>query len=358
MLNAKYTANFKVAADRQVIGRDQSVIDVAKMQFFFFFYLLNLIILCVSDSAYSASFNCNQASRPQEKFICQNEDVSKLDDALDKAYQEHMKVLTKDAQSLVQASQRSWLTYWPMTCSASSSALKLDANSKDCVLFAYRSRLTELNSSIAIEGRNTYKISEYRFIAPKTADEAPSNHTISFPQVIAQSQNDASINTWLARDLNKWRSGLDLDSDTGLSISLVASGLPLLHAIEVQYFFGHGAAHPQTNKAHLYFMPSAGRALNASDIFADKRWSAVLADFVFKKLQQKLGDNLQVSNAKELIPLLSQPSSWNISKNSFGLEFNPYEVAPYSEGFVMIEVPLSLVLPYLTPFAKSVFQSK
>ena len=41
-----------------------------------------------------------------------------------------------------------------------------------------------------------------------------------------------------------------------------------------------------------------------------------------------------------------------------GLEFNPYEVAPYSEGFVVIEVPLSLVRPYLTPFAKSVFQSK
>ena len=322
------------------------------------FSLLNLIILCVCNSAYSASFNCNQAFRPHEKFICQNEDVSKLDDALAKAYQEHMKVLSKDAQSLVQASQRSWLTYWPMTCSASSTALKLDSNSKDCVVDAYRIRITELNSSVAIEGRNTYKVSEYRYIAPKSADEAPSNHTISFPQVIAQSLNDASINAWLARDLRKWRAGLDLDSDTGLSVSLVATGVPLLHAIEVQYFFGHGAAHPQTNKAHLYFMPSAGRALNARDFFADKRWSAVLADFVFKKLQQKLGDNLQVNSAKELIPLLSQPSSWTISKNSFGLEFNPYEVEPYSEGFVEIEVPLSLVRPFFTPFAKSVFESK
>jgi hypothetical protein len=105
-------------------------------------------------------------------------------------------------------------------------------------------------------------------------------------------------------------------------------------------------------------MPSAGRALNVSDFFADKRWAATLADFVFKKLQQKLGDNLQVNTAKELIPLMSQPSSWSISKNSFGFEFNPYEVAPYSEGFVVIEVPLSLVRPYLTLFAKSTFESK
>ena len=145
--------------------------------------------------------------------------MSKLDDALGKAYQEHMKLLPKNAQSLVQASQRSWLTYWPMTCSASSTALKLDANSKDCVVDAYRSRITDLKSSATIDGRNIYKVSEYRFIAPKTAVEAPSNHTISFPQVIAQSLNDASINAWLARDLKKWHAGLDLDSDTGLSVS-------------------------------------------------------------------------------------------------------------------------------------------
>jgi hypothetical protein len=55
---------------------------------------------------------------------------------------------------------------------------------------------------------------------------------------------------------------------------------------------------------------------------------------------------------------MSQPSSWSISKNSFVFEFNPYEVAPYSEGFVAIEVPLSVVRPFLTPFVKSTFASK
>lgn len=67
---------------------------------------------------------------------------------------------------------------------------------------------------------------------------------------------------------------------------------------------------------------------------------------------------MQVSAADELISLISQLSRWSISKNSFGLEFNPYEVAPYSEGFVAIELPYALVRPYLTPFAKSIFESK
>ena len=313
-------------------------------------------LFCVwNTNLFAKSLNCHQASRPQEKFICQNEEILKLDIALAKAYQEQMKVLPKDAQSLVQTSQRSWLTYWPMTCSASPTAVKLDVNSNDCVLDAYRSRINELNTFSSIQGRVTYKVSEYRYIAPKTADEAPSNHTISFPQVVARSPNDASLNAWLARDLTKWRADLDAGSDTGLSVSLIASDITLIHAIEDQYFFGHGAAHHLPYKAHQYFMSSAARPMNASDFFADQRWVSVVAHFVFKKLQQKLGDNLQVSTAAELIPLISQSSSWSISKNSFGLEFNPYEVAPFSEGFVAIELPLALVRPYLTPFAKAFF---
>jgi uncharacterized protein len=308
-----------------------------------------------NTNLFAASFNCDQASRPEEKFICQDEEIMKLDVALAKAYREQMKVLPKDAQSLVQKSQRSWLTYWPLTCSATPTALRLDVNSKDCVLDAYRSRISEFNTFSSIQGRVTYKVSEYRYIVPKTADEAPSNHTISFPQVVARSPNDASLNAWLARDLTKWRADLDAGSDTGLTVSLIASGITLIHAIEVQHFFGHGAAHSLTNKAHHYFMSSAARPMNTSDFFADQRWVSVVADFVFIKLQQKLGDNLQVSSAAELIPLISQSSSWTISKNSFGLEFNPYEVAPYSEGFVAIELPLTLVRPYLTPFAKGFF---
>ena len=322
-----------------------------------FAHLVSLFFVW-NTNLFAASLNCNQAYRPQEKFICQNEEILKLDVALAKAYQEQIDVLPKAEQALVQTSQRSWLTYWPMTCSESPTALKLDVNSKDCVLDAYRSRIIELNTFPSIKGRVTYKVSEYRYIAPKSTDEVPSNHTISFHQIVAQTPNDASLNAWLARDLTKWRAELDVDSDTELSVSLIAAGSTLIHAVEVQHFFGHGAAHPLTNKAHQYFMSSAARPMNTSDFFADPRWVEVVAQFALKKLQQKLGDNLQVSAANELIPLISQSSSWAISKNSFGLEFNPYEVAPYSEGFVAIELPYELVRPYLTPFAKSIFESK
>ena len=309
-------------------------------------------------SAFAASFNCTQAVRAQEKFICQYEEISRLDDLMTEAYREQMKFLPKKTQILVQSSQRSWLNFWPRACSSTPSVIKLDANSKDCVAEAYRSRTSELSRSVALEGRVTYKIGDYRYLQPKIKDDAPSTHIISFPQVVAKSLNDVELNGWLSRDLSKWQSSLDTDSNTELSLNVRSVNSNLLHATEVLYFFGHGAAHPLTNKANHYFILNSGRAMNATDFFAKNGWDIALAEFAYKELQHKLGDNLQVKTAKELIPLIREPSNWSISTNSFSLEFNPYEVAPYSEGFVEVTVPFSFLRLFLTPFGRSAFEAK
>lgn len=314
--------------------------------------------LCCEAPTFAASFNCNQAARPQEKFICQYDEISRLDDLMAEAYREQKKALPKEAQFMIQASQRSWLNFWPMACSATPGVIKLDTNSKKCVSEAYRSRTSELNGATALAGLVAYKLGEYRYLAPKGKDEAPSTHIISFPQIVAQSLNDIALNSWLARDLDKWRDTLDADSDTELSINVRALNSNLLHVTEVQYFFGHGAAHPLSNKANHYFILNSGRAMNANDFFSNNAWELFLADFAYKKLQQKLGDNLQVKSAKELIPLIRVPSNWSISKSKFSLEFNPYEVAPYSEGYVEVEVPFSSLRSFLTSMGRSTFEAK
>ena len=322
--------------------------------------VMALISLCLGGgvSAFAASFSCNQVVRAQEKFICQYEEISRLDELMTGAYREQMKFLPKEAQLLVQSSQRSWLNFWPMACSSTPGVIKFDANSKECVAEAYRSRTSELSGSVALAGRVTYKIGDYRYLKPKIKDDAPSTHTISFPQVVAKSLNDVALNGWLARDLSKWQSSLDTDSNTELSINVKSLNNNLLHATEVQYFFGHGAAHPLTNKANHYFILNSGRAMNAIDFFAKNGWDIALAEFTYKKLQHKLGDNLQVKTAKELIPLIREPSNWSVSTNTFSLEFNPYEVAPYSEGFVEVNVPFSILRLFLTPLGRSTLNAK
>lgn len=263
-----------------------------------------------------------------------------------------MKSLSREAQSAVLASQRSWLAYWPWACSASPTTIKLQSDATGCVSNLYRVRLEELNVHSVAVGRASYTISEYRFLAPKVSDETAATHIISFPQVAINSSEDVSLNLWLARDLNKWRTGLDNDSDSELTVALNAATPELIQVTENVTFYGHGAAHPQNNMAHHYFLTGVGRALQASDFFLGKRWIEVIANHVFSKLQKRLGEYLQIKREQDLYPLISHPSSWSIKKDSFSLEFNPYEVAPYAEGFVDVEVPLALLRPHLTPFAR------
>ena len=165
---------------------------------------ISLIAAFSWDIVRAASFDCKRATRPQEKFICQYEEVSKLDEALAKAYREQAKILPREAQTRVLSSQRSWLAYWPRACSASPTSIELGADAVGCVGDQYRQRLKELGVLPVPVGRTAYTVSEYSFNAPKAAGEAASTHTISYPQVVAKSSSDLLLNAWLARDIRKW----------------------------------------------------------------------------------------------------------------------------------------------------------
>ncbi len=190
-------------------------------------YLLTHAVLSFAACSYgvnaqAASFDCRQVTRVQDKFICQHEEISKLDEELVRAYRAQTKTLSSEAQSAVLASQRSWLAYWPWACSASPITIKLQAAAMGCVGDMYRVRLKELNVLTLAVGRASYTVSEYRFLAPKASDETAATHTTSFPQVAINSANDVSLNAWMARDLNKWRTVLDNDSDSELTVALNA----------------------------------------------------------------------------------------------------------------------------------------
>jgi hypothetical protein len=222
----------------------------------------------------------------------------------------------------------------------------------DCVSTQYRSRIKELNVLPVAPGRTSYTVSEYRILAPKTADETMANHTISFPQLTNKTSSDVLLNNWMARDIRKWRSGLENDSNSDLTVTLTKVTSELIQTTEIASFEGHGAAHPQMNVLYYYFLPSSGRVMQVTDFFTGSRWMEVVAQHIFAKLREKLGEQLLIKRAEELYPLISETSNWSIGDGTFSLEFNPYQVAPYSEGFVQVVVPMDLIRSYLTPFAR------
>ena len=126
----------------------------------------------------------------------------------------------------------------------------------------------------------------------------------------------------------------------------------LIQASESSSWYGHGAAHPQSGRANHYFLAEADRVMRPADFFTGNRWVEIVASYVFKELKEKLGEQLQIERSENLKAAVSTTANWSIGKASFSLQFNPYEVAPYSEGFVEVEVPMPLIRPHLTPLAR------
>lgn len=114
--------------------------------------LFAISTLALAITARAASFDCANAEIKVEHFICDNPDISKLDDDLAQSYKAALQGQTKTDQ--LKQAQREWLK-------------KRDACADaDCVKHAYESRLTGLNSV----NRNSMKNGNVMQTANRTDD--------------------------------------------------------------------------------------------------------------------------------------------------------------------------------------------
>lgn len=323
--------------------------------------LAPLVALGVAG-AHAASFDCNAASATQERFICNNPELSRLDEAMAEAYRKHASQLSEPARALVRESQRSWLAYWPRSCSATVGKVELGASELSCAVGSYRERLGELQVRAPAEGLVAYRVSESRLAPPKERDGQRSRNQLSYPQIEPAPGRPsppwlASLNAWLARDRSQWRSSLDNQSDGSLSVELRRLTPEVAYAIERNELYGHGAAHPMSWLSHHHFLIAQQRELQVSDVFREESWKLQIGQRVLADLTRQLRDDLQVAGLKELIGIIEKPSSWSFSTGKVEFHFNPYEVGPYAAGFVTVAIPAAALQPHLTPLGLRLISS-
>ncbi|MGO9122665.1 MAG: ankyrin repeat domain-containing protein [Desulfomonilaceae bacterium] len=97
------------------------------------FFLCALVtIFLIPSMNFAASFDCSKASSEVEKIICGNDELSKLDDSLNKAYVQALE--WKDIKSRIIKSQRQWLK------------VRNACKNAECLKNAYQIRFNELGS--------------------------------------------------------------------------------------------------------------------------------------------------------------------------------------------------------------------
>lgn len=103
---------------------------------------LSLIATAVSlgtgGTAFGASFDCAKASLAAEKWVCENPDISRLDDRLARAYQSRL--AEARVRSNARRDQARWLAEVRNECQTAA-----------CVRAAYMERLAEVESGAALD---------------------------------------------------------------------------------------------------------------------------------------------------------------------------------------------------------------
>jgi uncharacterized protein len=124
-------------------------------------------MVLAASAAQAASFDCKKASRPQEKLVCSDAGLSRLDEAISAAYQEARAKLSPAAFESVQSAQKAWNAYWPRVYSSDPKAVKLGRGEAYAVTKAFEQRLKALQVTTGFDGKFVvYDVALYAVLAP------------------------------------------------------------------------------------------------------------------------------------------------------------------------------------------------
>jgi uncharacterized protein YecT (DUF1311 family) len=327
--------------------------------------IASLVAIAVATDANAASFDCARAARPQEKLVCSDPVLSKLDEQMAATYWANRALLSEPGRRALLDGQRSWLRYWPRDCSAARATLAFDADAVKCATNRYEKRIEALKVDTAFDGRFTvYNVANY------AARWTPSGegrwfvvvgHAWIYPQIDLAGLGPAdvrlakSVNAWLAPAPKAIRETMTDDASTSSTwTSLRVVSRNILGAKKEWEMFGDGALHSMEGLEDAYVDRRYMRPLRPEDIFQGKEWVPRLAALAFEELKKQLGDRLQVEGT-QLSPLVSSIDHWTLERDGLEIHFREYQVASYADGMPTITIPWAKVASYLTEFAKAEF---
>jgi uncharacterized protein len=318
--------------------------------------LLGILLLGSSmGAADAASFDCAKAHTPQEKAICASPELSKADDRMAAAYKAALAAAPPEFQNRIRDAQRAWIRRITLNCLPGNPYRPLD----ECLHQAYDTRTHTLDNTIVTAGGVKFTWTTISFTVPDSPEDAENDKQrgaspvatfdASWPQALSTSPEWQAWNTAVeddARDLAsqgkagsdrrwrpEWADGLDTDLETTLGLVTPR----LVTATLSNEWYGHGAAHPNTNSLQLNWMLKERRALQAEDVFrAGSGWQQILYDrtdkYLHSVLDQDAGGDYQSQSGPRMIAetlhkIVEDPQSWTIDAKGITIVFQQYAVA-------------------------------
>jgi uncharacterized protein len=316
---------------------------------------LAILLLGSSIAAHAVSFDCAKAHTPQQKAVCASSELSAADDRLTSAYKAALAAAPAEFHDQVRDAQRAWIRRITLDCLPGNPNRPLDA----CLHDAYKARTSALEHTMDSVGGVKFIWVSVSFTVPDSPAGTESDRQrgvspvatfdASWPQALSNSTEWQAWNSAIedtARDLasqgnagpdRKWKPAWanDLDTDLETTIGLVAPRL--VTATISNLWYGHGAAHPNTDSLRLNWLLQRKRELIPEDVFrAGSGWRQILYDrtdkYLHSVLDQDSGGNYQKlgepgAMAEKVHRIVEDPQNWDIDAKGITIVFQQYAVA-------------------------------
>ena len=329
--------------------------------------LLLLGLVLALPSAQAASFDCAKARTLVEMTVCTSPELSKLDETLLVAYKAALGGLTQKASAELKSNQRHWLDFAQRACTKNASVASnaYDDAGRDCLATLYQDRIKVLGTSRMLGGNRFYPVGLYS-VRPEArggANAAAITNSVNVAEIDGASLLAQAFNAEMAKQRETARrraapTGEPEDDavDSSLVIGPEKISGSLITLRMDSYSYSHGAVHGLYGISYLNFLTEEKRLLAAEDIFLGNGWQQALAALGYTQLKEYLGDRLTLRAPKDIVTSVSDPTNWLLQKEGLRLQFQPYEVAAYSEGAPAVTVPWRALKPYLAPLADDIIQ--
>ena len=301
--------------------------------------------------SYAASFDCTKARSNIEIAICDDAQLSQLDEKLAKEYKSSRAKLSAASNKVLTASQRSWLKFTATYCFIDTNASSVSGSeATSCLVKAYKDRIADLSKTGKIVGEYiTFTAIDHHIRVLKDKEAV---------YVIKRKFTQVNDDTPAIKNLNRYLSFKEkavLPDERGTEsydIQLTQISPDWLYKQEFSEIFT-GAYPTNETKCGVYSM-SQNRLLKVSDFFQNTTWEKIFETeskkhFFDLAKTEKDFDITIVSDFRPSIALSSSLFKYCLSKKGIELYgFLPHVARAY-DGVTVSWTSLSKVL---TPYAQ------
>lgn len=308
-------------------------------------------MVCMAPLAGSAaSFDCAKAKRSEEKAICANAELSRLDEVVSKAYRESLQRVSAKSQVILRDSQRQWLKYRMDLCVPPRGH---GDPSQDCLRRQYEMRLRDLKDGAATRVGSFlfYTVHLYSYTPCVASDDDPDacedGRSGNFQGAVSRIDSPLTSGTKRWNDFVGKGAGIisdDPHSDFETSIVVQSASADLVNACSYRYEYPHGAAHGMSSVGCITMVLSSGRMLDAADLFdPDTDWKAFLSVRATEGLKKNLAEILgpdYIPDFTSVPDVVSSSDRWRFTSSGLEIVFN------YTDLYTMAFGPGDVLVPW------------